>query len=234
MLRHIWSIFARSGSIWVAWVRENLLKRKSFWSVGISQNSSWSWRKILKLRDIAKRFLKFEIGNGDNIHMWLDLWYPAGILIEQYGFRVVYDAQSNIEAKLSSVICNGDWFWRPGRSEALVDIQARLSEACLSQCDKPIWLDSKKGVYVSVETWEALRKKNAKVKCYLNGVIRVMFNAVFVIVKLKIVITSSLDAVLVLEYGSIAWWFLVLWFIIFGVPEMRLNMMVFPKLKSNC
>ncbi|XP_059440872.1 uncharacterized protein LOC132173392 [Corylus avellana] len=163
MLRHIWSIFARSGSIWVAWVRENLLKRKSFWSVGIPQNCSWSWRKILKLRSIAKRFLKFEVGHGDSIHMWLDLWHPAGVLIEQYGFRVVYDAQSNIEAKLSSVICNGDWFWRPARSEALVDIQARLSEVCLGQCDKPVWTASKKGVFVSAETWEALRKKNVEV-----------------------------------------------------------------------
>jgi hypothetical protein len=50
----------------------------------------------LKLRDTAKRFLKFEVGNGDNIHMWLDLWHPAGVLIEKYGFRVVYDAQNNI------------------------------------------------------------------------------------------------------------------------------------------
>ncbi|XP_059441594.1 uncharacterized protein LOC132173929 isoform X2 [Corylus avellana] len=163
MLRHICSIFARSGSIWVAWVRENLLKRRSFWSVGIPQNCSWSWRKILKLRSIAKRFLKFEVGHGDSIHMWLDLWHPAGVLIEQYGFRVVYDAQSNIEAKLSSVICNGDWFWRPARSEALVDIQARLSEVCLGQCDKPVWTASKKGVFVSAETWEALRKKNVEV-----------------------------------------------------------------------
>ena len=56
--------------------------KKSFWSVGIPQNCSWSWRKILKLRDISKRFLKFEFGNGDNIHMWLDLWHPAGVLIE--------------------------------------------------------------------------------------------------------------------------------------------------------
>jgi hypothetical protein len=80
----------------------------------------------LKLRDSAKRFLKFEVGNGDNIHMWLDLWHPAGVLIEQYGFRVVYDAQSNIEAKLSSVICNGEWVWRPARSDSLVEIQVKF------------------------------------------------------------------------------------------------------------
>jgi hypothetical protein len=30
MLRHVWSIFARSGSIWVAWIKENLLKRRVF------------------------------------------------------------------------------------------------------------------------------------------------------------------------------------------------------------
>jgi hypothetical protein len=41
MLRHIWSIFARSGSLWVAWIKDNLLKHKSLWSVGIPQNCSW-------------------------------------------------------------------------------------------------------------------------------------------------------------------------------------------------
>jgi hypothetical protein len=110
MLRHVWSLFTRSGSIWVAWVKENMLKKKSFWSVGIPKTCSWSWRKILKLRDIAKRFLKFEVGNRENIHMWLDSWHPYSILLETFGQRVVYDAHSTVEAKLSIVILNGDWF----------------------------------------------------------------------------------------------------------------------------
>jgi hypothetical protein len=122
MLRHICSLFAKSGSIWVAWVKISILKNKSFWSVGIPQNCSWSWRKILKLRDVAKLFLRFEVGNGDNIHLWLDWWHPAGILIEQYGFRTVYDAHSHIEAKLSTVICNGEWHWGPVRSDDIVGI----------------------------------------------------------------------------------------------------------------
>jgi hypothetical protein len=74
------------------------------------------------LRDIAKKFLRFEVGDGENIHLWLDFWHPAGILLEKYGFRVVYDAQSSVEARLSSVINDGEWFWRPARSEALVEI----------------------------------------------------------------------------------------------------------------
>jgi hypothetical protein len=74
------------------------------------------------LRDIAKKFLRFEVGDGENIHLWLDFWHPAGILLEKYGFRVVYDAQSSVEARLSSVINDGEWFWRPARFEALVEI----------------------------------------------------------------------------------------------------------------
>jgi hypothetical protein len=69
MLRHIWSLFAKSGSLWVAWVKDYLLKGRSFWSINIPQNCSWSWRKILKLRGIAKRILKFEVGNGENIFL---------------------------------------------------------------------------------------------------------------------------------------------------------------------
>ena len=109
MLRHIWSIFARSSSLWVAWIKNNFLRQKSFWSTGIPKNCSWCWRKLLNIRDIAKQLLRFEVGNGENIHLWLDLWHPNGILIDKYGYRAIYDANSRVEAKLSSVIHNGDW-----------------------------------------------------------------------------------------------------------------------------
>jgi hypothetical protein len=122
MLRHVWSLFAYSGSIWVAWVTQYLLRGRSFWSISIPQDCSWSWRKLLKLRDIAKLFLKFEDGDGSNIHMWVDNWHPAGILSVQYGFRVVYDAQSMLDTKLSIVLINGDWCWCLARSNALVEI----------------------------------------------------------------------------------------------------------------
>jgi hypothetical protein len=110
MLRHIWSIFARSGSLWMAWIKENFLKQNSFWSVGIPQNCSWCWRKILKLSNITKKFLRFEVGDGKTIHLWLDCWHPAGILLDIYGYRAVYDAHSSVEAKLSFVIHNGTGF----------------------------------------------------------------------------------------------------------------------------
>jgi hypothetical protein len=113
---------------------------------------------------LLKTFIKFEVGDGQLIHLWLDNWHPSGILLEKYGFRVVYDAQSNKEARLSSVLVNGSWCWRPARSDALVDIQSRLPEIVFSVSDKPIWTASKKGSYVSSDTWETLRCRHPEVE----------------------------------------------------------------------
>lgn len=38
-----------------------------------------------------------------NIYLWLDWWHPDSVLYEKYGHRAMYDAQSKVEAKLSSV-----------------------------------------------------------------------------------------------------------------------------------
>jgi hypothetical protein len=159
MMRHIWSLFARSGSIWVAWVHAYLLKGKSFWSVSIPQNCSWCWRKLLKMRNLARGFLKFEVGDGRNIHLWFDHWHPLRVLFDKFGYRVIYDSQSHLDAKVDSVFRNGVWRWKPARSDALVDIHSRLSEVHLGPYDKPIWTIGSTGSYISSETWNFLRRK---------------------------------------------------------------------------
>jgi hypothetical protein len=72
------------------------------------------------------------------IHMWLDHWHPSEILFDKYGFRVVYDFQSCLNAKLDSVLKNGMWCWRPARLEAFVDIQSCLPEVQLEVANRPI------------------------------------------------------------------------------------------------
>jgi hypothetical protein len=69
-----------------------------------------------------------------------------------------------VEAKLSTVIRNGDWFWRPARSDALVEIQSKLAEVRFGVGDQPIWTVSKKGVFVSSDAWQALREKKDQIE----------------------------------------------------------------------
>jgi len=161
IMRHIWVMFARSGSLWVAWVQAYLLKEKSFWNVSTPQNGSWYWRKLLKFRHLARGLIRFEAGTGENIHLWIDNWHPFGALVEKFGFRIVYDSCSNLEAKLSSVLKDGIWCWRPAHSEDLVEIQTKLPEMHLGIVDSPVWTISRSGVYVSADTWNHFRIKRS-------------------------------------------------------------------------
>lgn len=94
---------------WVAWVRANLLKGRCFWMVKVPQNCSWCWRKILKMRDVAKKFLRFMVGDGTTIYLWLDCWHLDGVLVEKHGYPVVYNSGCKLEAKLSTVMIGKEW-----------------------------------------------------------------------------------------------------------------------------
>jgi hypothetical protein len=138
-----------------AWVKENILKGRSFWIIEVSPNSSSGW-----LCDLAKNFLSFEVGDGNSIQMWLDNWHPAGILFEKYGYRVVYDAL------FSTVISNGGWCWKPAKSDDLVEKQGRLPEVSIVDKDKAIWVPSKKKIYSSSDTLGLIKRKNQVVYCW--------------------------------------------------------------------
>jgi hypothetical protein len=74
--------------------------------------------------------------------------------VEKFGFRIVYDSCSKLEAKLSSVLKDGLWSWRPARSKDLVEIQTKLLEVHLGICS---------GVFVSADTWNHFRIKRSSV-----------------------------------------------------------------------
>ena len=40
------------------------------WVVKIAQDSTWRWRKILKLREEARTFIKFEVGKKKYIYIF--------------------------------------------------------------------------------------------------------------------------------------------------------------------
>jgi hypothetical protein len=164
ILRHVWALFTRSGSLWVAWVKANLIKGRCFRLLKVSHDSAWSWRKILKLWEVAKNFLKFQVGDGTNISLWMDNWHPEGVLNDKYGFWVIDDARSCIDAKLSSVIRGKDWHWNPARSDDLVATQSGLSFAKIGLVDNPLRLPSRKFKYTCKDTWEAIRVKQPKVE----------------------------------------------------------------------
>ena len=73
-LKLIWRLLS-GDSLWGKWIKANLLKGRNFWEVKFTtQVGSWMWRKTLKLRDVAKKFYRREVGNGRHISFWFDIW----------------------------------------------------------------------------------------------------------------------------------------------------------------
>jgi hypothetical protein len=51
-----------------------------------------------------------------------------------------------MEARVSSIIRDGDWFWPVARLDNIVEIQSRLHEVQISEADQFIW-NSKNEIY---------------------------------------------------------------------------------------
>ena len=95
IMKHIWSLFTKVGSLWVAWIHANLLKGKCFWTLKIPLECTWSWRAILKLRDEVRKFIRFEVGMG-NLYFFgmtfgilLGYWFKYLVLVSFMILQVI-------------------------------------------------------------------------------------------------------------------------------------------------
>jgi len=131
---------------------------KSLWQVSIPNDCSWCWKKLLKLRDIAKQFLSFKVGSGSQIFFWHDKWHPTGYLLDCFGFCAVHDSSIPLDAKVSKIIKGGDWYWPFARSNTIVEIQSRLPVILIGGEDLAVW-HSPNGAYSCAATWDQLRVK---------------------------------------------------------------------------
>ncbi|GKV49366.1 hypothetical protein SLEP1_g56121 [Rubroshorea leprosula] len=166
IMRFIWMLFTKAGSIWVAWVHEYLLKGCSFWSIRVPSDASWGWRKLLNLRQQARKLIKHIPGDGKDIYLWHDNWHPSGPLVENFGARIVQDSGFSSQAKLEVVVNGNFWKWPPARSPQLLDIQIALCDKLYPKerdQDTVIWIPSASRTYTAGRTWHWIRSKQSKV-----------------------------------------------------------------------
>ena len=74
-MQNIWTIITKVGSLWIAWIEAYVTKGRSIWNVQVAQNDSWNWRKLLQLRNLARRF--FELRNGIEVWKFLGSKYSV-------------------------------------------------------------------------------------------------------------------------------------------------------------
>ncbi|KAL3500951.1 hypothetical protein ACH5RR_035400 [Cinchona calisaya] len=70
ILKQVWNVCCKKDSLWVKWIHTVNLKYKSFWGFKAPTDCCWSWRKILKMRELVQTFIKQYVWNGENTNLW--------------------------------------------------------------------------------------------------------------------------------------------------------------------
>ncbi|KAL0455513.1 UNVERIFIED_CONTAM: putative ribonuclease H protein [Sesamum latifolium] len=85
MSKHFWDILqCNSSSVWVTWIRQHYIGNCSIWTVRQTGGGSWSWRKILRLRDQLLSYIQYQVGSGHKFWVWHDPSHPLGPLIHRF------------------------------------------------------------------------------------------------------------------------------------------------------
>lgn len=100
----IWRIVS-GCSLWVDWIKQELLRKGSFWSIKeTSASGSWMWRKLLKYRQQAREFCQVQVKSGMKISFWYDNWCCLGPLYLTLGNRGFIDLGITSNATLADAL----------------------------------------------------------------------------------------------------------------------------------
>lgn len=84
-LKLIWLLFSKHDSLWIAWVKSNLIRNKLFRTSDFQNCGSWIWRQMLKLHVIARPRVLCHVESGHDAYFWIDNWTGTGPLIDLAG-----------------------------------------------------------------------------------------------------------------------------------------------------
>ena len=170
MIKHLWHICTDGDqSVWSCWVRTHLIRNQNFWEMKIPGDCSWAWRKILKLRQIAREKIRYQVGDGSSISLWYDNWHPVGPLICKFGERIIRISGLGKEAKVEAIVEGSDWRWPTARSPVWLELQrATPSDFRPNRVsrDRVKWVDDTNGRFTVKSAWEGIRPRGPVVEWY--------------------------------------------------------------------
>ncbi|XP_010527341.1 PREDICTED: uncharacterized protein LOC104804698 [Tarenaya hassleriana] len=168
-LKLIWLIFAKGGSLWVAWIKQNVFKSNNFWICKPSNRLSWILRKLLSLKETVCKFLKVKLGNRRNTSFWYDQWAGIGQLITLAGDEGPRLLGIPKNATVAEAAPTGMWTFTGARTEVIQELQIALTAIGPPLesvgADTVMWKhdnDKYELCFSSSKTWKQIRISGAK------------------------------------------------------------------------
>ena len=106
-LKLVWRILSGKNSLWVKWIQIYLIRKGSFWAIRENTTiDSWMWRKIPKVRAVARGFHRVEVKNGEATSFWYDKWSSMGCLWKLLGARGFIDLGISATSTMAEAMQN--------------------------------------------------------------------------------------------------------------------------------
>lgn len=138
------------------------------WACRCPVDASWTWRKILKLRNVVIQFIRYIVGNGKGTFIWHDNWYPFCLLKLRFGTRVIYNAASNEGTKLDGFVTMYGWNMPCAISYELIIISNSLPsyQPNVGREDSLEYVLNANKLYTVKSTWNGIRNAGSEVLWY--------------------------------------------------------------------
>ncbi|KAG7541754.1 Endonuclease/exonuclease/phosphatase superfamily [Arabidopsis thaliana x Arabidopsis arenosa] len=162
-LKLIWLLYSQAGSLWVSWIKKFLIRGRCFWDVDFRASGSWIWRRLAKLRSLARPFVFCTVVSGRNSLFWHDNWTGLGPLIDIIGDIGPRTTGIGLLSSVSEAAIDGVWSFPRGRNH-----RVELLRSCLQSHSPPttdigddlfswkISSDDSQGTFSSRKTWKHL------------------------------------------------------------------------------
>ncbi|XP_023634595.1 uncharacterized protein LOC111829545 [Capsella rubella] len=118
-----------ADSLWISWMRINVIRNRNFWDLNPVSHGSWIWSKLCKLRDIVRPFIICEVGSEVTASFWHDNWTVLRPLLLLVGPNAPQIIGFPVNAVVRDAIRGRQWWITSTRSrnpvmvEMLIDCQ---------------------------------------------------------------------------------------------------------------
>lgn len=122
----------------------------------------------MKMREMVQPLIHYKVGGGRDTFTWYGSWHKEGPLVKKFGRRIMYDAASGANCKLSNYIVNGEWVFDFPRHASLNlrFVVSNLPAITPYTHDWVEWMPNAAGGFCSRSAVEVMREHRDQVNRY--------------------------------------------------------------------
>lgn len=159
ILYQLWRIIRpHHSSIWLTWIRKNIIKDKHFWTMKATSNSfSWCVKKIFNARSFARDFIRYDIAEGSLVSFWHDPWLDHMPLIDRYSTDIYSISDTNSNSMVGDFIRDNAWHLPPSNHTWIIELRDRINAVTISGLNNIYWNDVKSNFVNLSSIWNSIR-----------------------------------------------------------------------------